>query len=88
MARAYRLLIPYIEPGSPWENGYCESFNRKLQDEVLDPEIFYTLREAQIIIERWCKEYIIPSGHTALWDIGYPLRKPFTKRTLSRIGRR
>ena len=43
----------YIEPGSPWENGYCESFNAKLRDELLNGEIFYTLKEAQIVIEGW-----------------------------------
>jgi len=42
----------YIEPGSPWENGYNESFNGKLRDELLNEEIFYTLREAAILIER------------------------------------
>ena len=42
-----------IEPGSPWENGYIESFNGKLRDELLDGEIFYTLREAQVLIEGW-----------------------------------
>jgi putative transposase len=47
----------YIQPGSPWENGYCESFNGKLRDEILDREIFYTLREDQVIIEWWRKEY-------------------------------
>ena len=41
----------YITPGSPWENGYCESFNGNLRDELLNGEIFYTLREAQVIIE-------------------------------------
>ena len=41
----------YIEPGSPWENGYCESFNGKLRDECLNGEIFYSLKEAQIVIE-------------------------------------
>ena len=41
----------YITPGSPWENGYVESFNARLRDELLDSEIFYSLREAQIIIE-------------------------------------
>jgi transposase InsO family protein len=41
----------YIEPGSPWENGYCESFNGKLRDELLNGEIFYTMKEAQIVIE-------------------------------------
>jgi putative transposase len=43
----------YIEPGSPWENGYCESFNARFRDELLNGEIFYTLQEAQIIIEKW-----------------------------------
>ena len=39
----------YIEPGSPWENGYCESFNARFRDELLNGEIFYSLREAQIL---------------------------------------
>ena len=43
----------YIEPGSPWENGYVESFNGKLRDELLNGEIFYTLKEAKVLIERW-----------------------------------
>jgi putative transposase len=47
----------YIEPGSPWENGYCESFNSKLRDECLNGEIFYSLKEAQIVIERWRVHY-------------------------------
>ena len=47
----------YIEPGSPWENGYIESFNGKFRDELLNGEIFTTLLEAQILIERWKKEY-------------------------------
>ncbi len=47
----------YIEPGSPWENGYCESFNGKLRDECLNGEIFYSPKEAQIIIERWRVAY-------------------------------
>src|SRR5450759_2123208 len=42
----------FIEPGSPWENGYCESFNGKLRDELLNGEIFYNLKEAQIVIEQ------------------------------------
>jgi putative transposase len=41
----------YIEPGSPWENGYCESFNGKLRDECLNGETFYSLKEASIVIE-------------------------------------
>jgi putative transposase len=48
-----------IEPGSPWENGYCESFNARLRDELLNGEVFYTLKEAQIIIEQWRKHHKI-----------------------------
>ena len=47
----------YIEPGSPWENGYCESFNGKLRDECLNGEIFYSLKEAQIVTEQRREEY-------------------------------
>ena len=47
----------FIEPGSPWEKGYVESFNGKLRDELLNQEIFYTLREAEVLIERWRNEY-------------------------------
>ncbi len=43
----------YIEPGSPWENGYIESFNARVRDELLSGEIFYTLAEARIVIEGW-----------------------------------
>ena len=56
----------YIEPGSPWENGYCESFNGKLRDECLNGEIFYSLREAQIVIEQWRLEYNPHRPHSAL----------------------
>ena len=56
----------YIEPGSPWENGYCESFNSKLRDELLDREIFYTLKEAQVLIERWRREYNTFRPHSSL----------------------
>jgi putative transposase len=56
----------FIEPGSPWENGYCESFNGKLRDEVLDREIFYTLREAQVLIEQWRIEYNTFRPHSSL----------------------
>jgi Integrase core domain len=47
----------YIEPGSPWENGYCESFNGKMRDECLNREIFYSLKEAQGVIEQWRNQY-------------------------------
>jgi len=50
--KAVGTKTAYIEPGSPWENGYCESFNARFRDECLNGEIFYTLKEAQIIIEQ------------------------------------
>ena len=56
----------FIEPGSPWENGYNESFNGKLRDELLNGEIFYTLKEAQILIERWRQEYNTFRPHSSL----------------------
>jgi transposase InsO family protein len=56
----------YIEPGSPWENGYIESFNARLRDELLNGEIFYTLREAQIIIESWRRHYNTIRPHASL----------------------
>ena len=56
----------YIEPGSPWQNGYNESFNGKLRDELLNREIFYTLKEAKILIERWRQEYNTIRPHSAL----------------------
>jgi len=56
----------YIEPGSPWENGYVESFNGKLRDELLDREIFYTLLEAKVMIERWRQHYNRVRPHSSL----------------------
>ncbi|MDD5089183.1 MAG: IS3 family transposase [bacterium] len=56
----------YIEPGSPWENGYCESFNGKLRDECLNGEIFYSLKEAQVVIEPCRVEYNTRRPHSAL----------------------
>jgi len=56
----------FIEPGSPWENGYIESFNGKLRDELLDREIFDTLLEAQVLIEAWRKEYNQIRPHSSL----------------------
>jgi putative transposase len=56
----------YIEPGSPWENGYCESFNGKLRDECLNGEIFYSLKEAQVVIEKWRVLYNTLRPHSAL----------------------
>jgi len=56
----------FIEPGSPWENGYIESFNGKLRDELLNREIFYTLQEAKILIEQWRREYNHVRPHSSL----------------------
>jgi len=56
----------YIEPGSPWENGYVESFNARFRDELLNGEIFYTLREAQLVIEEWRRHYNTVQPHSAL----------------------
>jgi putative transposase len=56
----------FIEPGSPWENGYIESFNGKLRDELLNGEVFDTVLEARVIIERWRKEYNERRPHSSL----------------------
>lgn len=56
----------YIEPGSPWENGYIESFNGKLRDEFLNGEIFYSLKEAQVLTEWWKKHYNHVRPHSSL----------------------
>ena len=63
---ALQVQTLFIEPASPWENGYVESFNGKLRDELLDREIFYTLPEAQILIERWRRQYNTVRPHSAL----------------------
>ncbi|MBZ5501614.1 MAG: transposase [Acidobacteriia bacterium] len=55
----------YIEPGSPWENGYCASFNGKLRDECLNGETLYSLKKAQIVIKRWRVEYHTRRPHSA-----------------------
>jgi putative transposase len=56
----------FIEPGSPWENGYIESFNGKMRDELLDREIFTTLEEARVLIEQWRRDYNQIRPHSAL----------------------
>ena len=69
----------YIERGSPWENGYCESFNGKLRDECLNGEIFYSLKEAQIVIESWRTEYDT-NDRTRRWATGRLRRwRPFAQ---------
>ena len=56
----------FIAPGSPWENGYNESFNGKLRDALLNGEIFYTLKEAKVLIEEWRKTYNTIRPHSSL----------------------
>ena len=67
----------FIEPGSPWENGYVESFNGKLRDELLNPEIFDTLLEARVLVGRWRQDYNRVRPHSSL---GY--RPPAPEATL------
>lgn len=64
--RAHGVGIVYIAPGSPWQNGYVESFNGKLRAECLDQEIFLSRAEAQVIVERWRQEYNGERPHSAL----------------------
>ena len=63
------------EPGSPWENGYIESFNARFRDKLLNGEIFYSLKETQILIEQWRKHYDAKRPHSAL---GYRPTAPET----------
>jgi len=67
----------FIEPGSPWENGYVESFNGKFRDECLNGETFDNVLEAQVVIERWRREYNQVRPHSSL---GY--RAPAPEATL------
>ena len=62
--RALKTL--FIEPGSPWENGYVESFNGKLRDELLAREIFETLLEARVLTTQWKRQYNTKRPHSAL----------------------
>jgi transposase InsO family protein len=71
----------FIEPGSPWENGYVESFNGKVRDELLNPEIFDTLLEAQVLTERWRRAYNGVRPHSSL---GY--KPPAPEARLTRSG--
>ena len=65
----------YIEIGSPWENGYVESFNGKLRDELLDREVFYTLLEVQVLTEQYRRTYNPIRPHSSL---GYRVPAPET----------
>jgi transposase InsO family protein len=75
----------FIEPGSPWENGYIESFNGKFRDELLNGEIFYTLMEAKILVERWRRYYNEVRLHSAL---GYrpPAPRAIEPKQLELVG--
>ncbi len=64
--RGLEVRTLYIEPGSPWENGYCESFNGKMRDEFLNGEIFYSLKEAEVLVEKWRREYNHIRPHSSL----------------------
>lgn len=55
-----------MTPGTPWESGYCESFNGKMRDELLNGELFYTLRAAQVLIEQWRVHYNTIRPHSSL----------------------
>lgn len=72
----------FIEPGSPWENGYIESFNGKLRDELLNGEIFDTILEARVVTEAWRKHYNTVRPHSSL---GYRAPAPET-RTLHQVA--
>ena len=63
---AVGVKTAYIETGSSWENGYCESFNARFRDELLNGRVFYTLKGAQIIIEQWRRHYSTIRPHSAL----------------------
>ena len=75
----------FIEPGSPWENGYIESFNGKMRDELLNGEIFDTILEARVITERWRKTYNMVRPHSSLGyrppapEVRYPLSLPMAE---------
>ena len=64
--KAVGVKTLFITPGSPWENGYNESFNGKLRDELLNREIFDSLLEAKVLVERWRKEYNQIRPHSSL----------------------
>ena len=73
----------YIEPGSPWENGYCESFNSKLRDEFLNGELFYSMKEIRVLAERWRIHFNTVRPHSSL---GY--RPPAPEAWMAKTARR
>lgn len=79
-----RVKTLYIEPGSPWENGYVESFNARFRDELLNGEIFYNLNEAKAVIENWRREFNTIRPHSSL---GYRPPAPRTVLPLYEVQR-
>ncbi len=78
-------IVPlFIEPGSPWENGYVESFNGKLRDESLNGELFYTLHEARAIVDGWRQRYNTQRPHSAGVSATRP--RDLYLRTAQRVG--
>ncbi len=75
----------FIEPGSPWENGYVESFNGRMRDELLNGEIFYTIKEAQVIIEQWRKHYNTVRPHSSL-GYGSPVPQSYLPSAMSKMA--
>ena len=73
----------YIEPGSPWENGYCESFNSKLRDEFLNGEIFFSIKELRVLAERWRVYYNTIRPHSSL---GYRPPAPAAWLSVNNLG--
>ncbi|MEA5048739.1 MAG: transposase, partial [Eubacteriales bacterium] len=59
-------ITAYIEPGSPWENGYIESFNARMRDEFLNGELFHTMYEVQVLTQRWVRYYNQVRPHSSL----------------------
>ena len=79
--KAVGAKTAYIEPESPWENEYCESFNGRMRDELLNGEVFYSLHEAQIIIERW-RNITTPNNHIVHWGTVRLRQRPSSRWTI------
>lgn len=73
----------YVEPGAPWENGYSETLHSRLRDELLNGELFYSLREARVVVEEWRNEYNERRPHSSL---GYETPEAFAARFLANSG--
>ncbi len=78
-----KVAILYIEPGSPWENGYIESFNGRFRDEFLDREVFYSVKEAKVLAESWRLEYNDHRPHSSL---GYKTPAQFAGECIASVS--